>query len=485
MSQLTNTLKLNTGLIRILIIGLLVALAFYPIATLYFTGEDFVFVHFVAAGKAFAEPVQNLFYRPVPNLLWQADYTLWGLNASGYHITNLIVHFANTILVGVITRQVGLKSPWSWLAMTLFLFQPIHVEPIAWVAGRPDLLATFFFLISLQTGIRYFEKGSLLLYIISLLSFGLGLFSKEIVLSMPIFLLGWILWTQRANFSKVNTLKLLVKFLPYLIVIIIYIAVRIVMLGSLGGYEGGLVWWDIPWNLTVGLWLPLLYPVNLASLGLGAGLIFVIVLSVIYGWLGWSVWRKRDQLVPQLSGLIFSVGLIYAGMLLALPNSPVRTDLEQSRFLYLPSIGFCLLLAILLRIGFDQVKWSTFGLTGLIAVTILSFWLALWPWLQASQITQATFPVLTSQNLPIKTNDIIYYDGLPDNWHGAYIWRNGLDDATRLFINPNVGGIFYTKGMALDTNRIQKNQTWFLHYTFDPNSPTSLLLDSVKRTPSP
>ncbi len=162
-------------------------IAFLPSLNVYFSGEDFIFIYFAYSGKPFYEVSQNLFYRPLPNLLWQFDYHLWGLSAGGYHLTNIILHALNVFLIQILVFNISRNKSKSLLAAFLFAIQPLHTEPVIWLAGRPDLLATLFFLIALITGLYYFRNKSWPYYLISIFSFATSLICKESVIGLPFF----------------------------------------------------------------------------------------------------------------------------------------------------------------------------------------------------------------------------------------------------------------------------------------------------------
>ena len=86
---------------------------------------------------------------PLTTLSYLVDSALFGLSARAFHLTNLLLHLANTVLCfGVLRRLTGALWP-SALAAALFAWHPLHVEPVAWVSGRKDLVCTFFSLLVL------------------------------------------------------------------------------------------------------------------------------------------------------------------------------------------------------------------------------------------------------------------------------------------------------------------------------------------------
>lgn len=453
------------------LVGPIVAfLSFLPGLATYFSGEDFIFISFAAGPKAFYEVSQNLFYRPLPNLLWEFDYNLWGLQAPGYHLTNLLLHTANTALVGWLARRIGASSLAGGLATLLFALHPLHVEPVLWLAGRPDLLATLFFLLALLGWLKHIERGSRLFYGLSMLAYAASLFCKESASSLPLVLLIWALLLQKPV-NKRQFLITALKIVPYLLAFGLYLAIRLNALGGIGGYGNeGRDFFYILWNATLGLWLPLLFPVNIESLGwpIGAGL--GLGLLGCYGWLGWRLIRaqvKRKELLA-VSGL--ALVLLYGSLLPALNTAPVSTNLAQSRILYLPSIGFCLLLAGLLRLDLPTVKkqksaWLLPTLATLYLGALLVVWL---PWWQASNVVGDTFRLLRAEASVPQAGDTVYYEGLPDNLRGAYVWRNGLHEATGLLLGAQIEGIHRTPEVIVDYRKAEQGRMWVVRYDLNP-----------------
>jgi hypothetical protein len=462
---------------------LLAAVVFLPALFIYFSGEDFIFINFVAKGHSFYESSQNLFYRPLANLVWQFDYNLWGLNATGYHLTNLWLHLANVGMVGLLIHHISDNKSLAALTTILFALQPIHVETVVWLAARPDLLATFFFLLALWLGLKQLTKNNKYYYLIfSVLAFGIGIFCKESVVSLPVVLFGLGFLLKRPATLR-NRLALIFFILPYFLVVVLYLVVRLTALGGMGGYTSNsqVLFLNILWNISFGAWLPLLFPINIASVGWIVSSVLIVGLALFYVGLLLKLWQshffKNKNLVILLQALV----IMYGSLLPVLNISPIKPDLAQSRILYLPSIGFCLGLAtaidwVLSLLGekrLDQkranpnLSWSKkFPLfpIWLGLLYIVSLGLALIPWWFAGGVVADTFRLLQTSALAVQAGDTVYYESLPDNWQGAYIWRNGLAEATQLFLNPNITGLPRTNNLLIDYRKTAQGNIWFLDY---------------------
>lgn len=128
-------------------------------------------------------------YIPLTLLSYQLDYTIAGLNPTIYHLTNLILHTLNALLVSYLLQRLTQRKTLSIIGGLLFLVHPLSVEAAAWASARKDVLSTFFFLASLLSFLYYRQTAKQLSYYGSLIAFLLGLLSKVMVVTLPVVLL--------------------------------------------------------------------------------------------------------------------------------------------------------------------------------------------------------------------------------------------------------------------------------------------------------
>ncbi len=125
------------------------------------------------------------------------DYQLYGLNPKGHHLTNLLFHIANAlILFMVLLRMTGKLWQCAFIA-AMFAFHPLNVESVAWVAERKNVLSTLFWLLTMWAYIHYAEKPTIKNYGLVLLFFALGLMSKPMLVTLPFVLLLLDYWPLR------------------------------------------------------------------------------------------------------------------------------------------------------------------------------------------------------------------------------------------------------------------------------------------------
>ncbi len=141
-------------------------------------------------------------WHPLTWISHMADCQVYGLSPGGHHFSSLLLHVANTLLLfGVLRRLTG--ALWrSALVAALFAWHPLHVESVAWVSERKDVLSAFFWFLALGAYGRYAEKSKVQgpksevrgFYLLALLFFVLGLLSKPMVVTLPFVLLLLDYW---------------------------------------------------------------------------------------------------------------------------------------------------------------------------------------------------------------------------------------------------------------------------------------------------
>jgi tetratricopeptide (TPR) repeat protein len=133
-------------------------------------------------------------WHPLTWLSHMLDCQLYGLNPGAHHVTSLLFHIANTVLLfWVLKRMTGRIWASSFVA-ALFALHPLHVESVAWVAERKDVLSTFFWMLTLWGYLRYTERPGLNRYLLAILFFALGLLFKPMLVTVPFVLLLLDYW---------------------------------------------------------------------------------------------------------------------------------------------------------------------------------------------------------------------------------------------------------------------------------------------------
>ncbi len=133
-------------------------------------------------------------WHPLTWLSHMLDWQLFGNEAGGHHLTNVIFHIANTVLVFLVLRRMTNALWQSAFVAALFALHPLHVESVAWVSERKDVLSTFFWLLTMWAYSRYVNKPDIGWYLWTVFFFTLGLMSKPMLVTLPFVLLLLDYW---------------------------------------------------------------------------------------------------------------------------------------------------------------------------------------------------------------------------------------------------------------------------------------------------
>ena len=136
-------------------------------------------------------------YIPVTALTFLADFQAHRLDPGGYHQTNVILHVANVLLLFVFLFRTTAGLGPSALVAALFAIHPLHVESVAWISARKDLVSTFFWLTALIVYASYARRPRIAPYVLTLGLLVLGLLSKSMLVTFPFALLLLDIWPLR------------------------------------------------------------------------------------------------------------------------------------------------------------------------------------------------------------------------------------------------------------------------------------------------
>jgi protein O-mannosyl-transferase len=165
-------------------------------------------------------------YFPLTYSMFRIEHGLWGLNTTGYHWINLLLHVANALLVWAVLAR--LKIPGAWLAAAIFALHPVQVESVAWITERKNVLMAFFFLLTLLAWILFVDERTSrpwFFYCLAVVLYVLALSAKATACTLPAALF-LILWLQK----KPVTVRRLIQIIPF------------VVLGAAMGLLA--VWWE-------------------------------------------------------------------------------------------------------------------------------------------------------------------------------------------------------------------------------------------------
>ena len=136
-------------------------------------------------------------YWPMTYTTFWLESQCWGLRPFGYHLTNVLLHVLNSLLVWVLLHR--LRVPGAWLAAAVFALHPVHVESVAWIIERKDVLSGCFSLLALLAYLRFDRTGRWTAYALALGLFVGAVLSKSMAISLPV-VIAVGLWWKRERF---------------------------------------------------------------------------------------------------------------------------------------------------------------------------------------------------------------------------------------------------------------------------------------------
>ncbi len=405
----------------------LVAAAFYRAANFYFLSDDFILLKYARSFSynfhaLFTTPGGDGFYRPLAyaSMAWTSTWA--GVNPAYWHWTGFALHAINSVLVFFLAWALGLPRMASAFAAALFAVHGTRPEAVMWVAARHDLLATLFVLIGLAAFILAWNEArwSVLLRAVSLLSMVLAFFSKESSYTFPLVLVVFL-----ASNGSLKTRRGWYALAPFFAFAAGMLAWRWILFGGIGGYLNAA---GQPQALSPGLlpvlkifalrlWAVLFFPINWSQQpGVLLGIFTALYIVAL-------IWLLRSQ--ATLRELFVPIGFLVVLALPPLTQLLIGPDLQKARFLYLPSVGFSLLFAVLAQHLKMKSKW-------MVSVAIVGFNLGallhnMTAWEYASQKAHATCSVAAACALTGTT-----VVGLPGSLKGVYFFANGFPECVEM-----------------------------------------------------
>ena len=296
---------------------------------------------FFTSIKSFNSAGNFYVYRPLAVLSFALDYSLAKLNPLVFHLSSVVWHAAVSLMLYFLLNLILEDERRALFATLLFSLHPVQVESVAWVTQRSNLISLFFFLLAFYMWIKNSSMGSLV-------CFSLALLGKEMAITLPMIIILY-------DMCRGSDLRKRAKYyIPFFIADIIYLILRTAVLGRIGGQDawaGGSAYAAGLTALKAALFYVrlLLLPVNLCaayhdfspavSLSepgmLGSCAFIIAVLSI-------GVLLLREKRKESFFILWFFVTLFPVSNIV-----PLQQVIVAERFLYFPSIGFCVLLSLM------------------------------------------------------------------------------------------------------------------------------------------
>jgi Flp pilus assembly protein TadD len=400
------------------------------------------------------QDIHTGYWHPLTWISHVIDYRLYRLNAGGHHWTSVLFHMANTIiLLMVFYRMTGALWKSAFVA-GCFALHPMHVESVAWVAERKDVLSTFFLFLTIGCYLNYLNKRNLARYCLMLICYSLSLLSKPMVVTLPFVLLLLDYWPLKRfgieNFRWDTAWHLIREKIPLFLLSILVIGITLVAaakksnmlpfdilpvtsrianaLVAYGRYLQKAFFpadmsvfypyaFDISWPVVVSIGLSLL---------IASGLMIMYIKRFPYLIVGW-LWF--------LGVLLPAIGLVQSG-----------AQAMADRYTYVSYIGLSVMIAwgvpdLLSGIRFRKRLMAVMAVATLSVLVILS-WIQIQYWQNSGTLFQRAIEV-TGRNF------------LAEATLGAYLIRQGKYEEAQirlhkaLEINPNYDRIYNYLGITL------------------------------------
>jgi protein O-mannosyl-transferase len=294
----------------------------------------------------------NQYFRPAFNSLFTINYALFGTSAFGWHLVNVLIHGAVTLLVFLVSEKMTGRKVAAVVAAALFAVHPAHAEPVAWVSGVTDPLMALFLLPAFYFYLRFREGGRWSLLALTLGFYFCALLSKEPAIALPVVVAYCEIFHFKAKRPLAQRLIQASKCVGFLMVpTAIYFLMRLNAVG-LGTFGAQPRYPLVPALLTIPLAVVKYLELMFIPFGYSYQHYTELVQTI------WSI----SFLVPFAMLLAIAGGVAFARsklltfavvwfiVMLAPALASLRSFelayLVQERYLYLPSVGICLALAL-------------------------------------------------------------------------------------------------------------------------------------------
>jgi tetratricopeptide (TPR) repeat protein len=315
---------------------------------------------------------------PLTWLSHMLDVQLFGLDSGWHHLINVLLHALSTLLLFIVLRRItGARWPSAFVAL-VFAIHPLHVESVAWIAERKDVLSTLFWMLTLLAYSNYVRQPTRQRYLLTLFIFCLGLMAKPMLVTLPVVLILLDLWPLRRGVRLVEKIPFFIASLASSVIAFVahqqggaVATLEVIPVAS--RIENALITYVV--YILKTFWpthLAIFYPYPLQSLIVPA-ILSAIALSVITV-LVVLAYKQRPYLAVgwfwYVVTLLPVIGIIQTG-------SQARAD----RYTYIPMIGFTIALtwaAVDLLKPWHRMLAALAAFAGLALLTLTWFQVATW-----------------------------------------------------------------------------------------------------------
>lgn len=285
----------------------------------------------------------NTIYIPLTTLSFAVEYHFFKHNPFVSHLINILLHVMVVMFVYYFCRRLDLSLRAAYIAAFLFAVHPMRVESIAWVTERKDVLYAVFYVGAMHAYLTFVQTRKIRFYAAAFCCGFLSMLAKPMALSLPLILL-LIDYVQ----GRRDWVKALIEKVPFFLYVFFIASLTVKENHDIFFLKGGVVaaaltfMWSFSFYIVKFLWpldLSPLYqipePISLSNIH------FVGAIAVLLGSLCFLIVNLRNRLIV-FSSLFFVFSVFF--LLRVNPEQLIVVDLVADRYIYLPSLGFCLLL---------------------------------------------------------------------------------------------------------------------------------------------
>ena len=368
----------------------------------------------VWAFKGGDEAVSN-YWRPSFVFWMIINFRCFGLSVFGWHVTNILLHVAVVALAFTLSRRLNVSPPLAGAIALIFAVHPAHSESVAWISGAPDLVLGAAMLGSMCFVDLLIEKETAKRWVLALFLYAVALGAKEVAFLYPAIVMVLVLSKMSQSETKSGWSKAIRITWPFAVVAVLYLVVRLSILGIIERLPGNgaslgqailtapAVFAFYLRQMIFPFWIGPSYPLRAISPANISMTNFVIPLIATLLAMWGMIWMARRSGTARIGLAVFLVPLVPAMNVMAFHPE----QLVHDRYLYLPLLGFLLMLVPgvgLLTQHFGQQRFSNAAIIVFIFAAITAIplaaqtlryneaWisnLALWEWGVQSDPTSA------------------------------------------------------------------------------------------------
>ncbi len=291
------------------------------------------------------------YYRPLVTLTFFLDVQSWGLHPLGFHLTNVLAHVAVTLAVLAVARRALDAEPAAAICALVFALHPLHTESVSFVSGRTDVLATLFFLLALLAYDRGRARGGWGPIAWALVAYLLALLAKEVAITLPVVLILWDRLVRGDLRDRGAAWRAAPRYAAFGAATALYLGLRLFALGGLE--SSGDAWGPVLTRALTTLrivasytWITIVpYPTSpyyaIVPETMPPGLAWWLAVGGLAAALGATGWAVRRAPAAGFGALWFWITLAPS---IAVNLLPLPSAIMAERFLYLPTVGFSLVL---------------------------------------------------------------------------------------------------------------------------------------------